>query len=592
MAEVPPDSDHSHFDQLGTIEVIVLRCRAKSLSDEERSTSASYTDGSVLNNTTDGGSHEKFGESPEVGDRRAKVEDAPEEDSAMPFGGLFDGAADEPHLVGLDREAPPSGYWSWTYHPQAAPPQRSQRHVHFDYGPQPAQVCPRVPTDQPQSSQPRSIPGARPPIYSQEDWQNVSSRGPPPHPNWNTVPPPNFSPAVNSGYDATGAYNQAPGLVSEPESQYRGQAGRQVSMQPPPVPGFAAWVPPGHSGPAYQDWTPHLPFGPWALQGVPPDGPSPYPPPPMPTPSFYPYNHNPMQGPGFASKCPTPAGGWGDGSQGNAWEKQGSQDPAKEENNQGDEAGNADNNNWGDSDNANNGEARNSAQGDNGWGNSWDGNNNDNEDWAKGADQSQLGDNNKSNGQNNDNQNSQHAQDWGGDGQTNQQGGILDTGTQNNQQGAPGWDGNKNNTNNNTTQNPFPAPGNWGTGPANAFTDTNALQVQSGQAPFQPRARKSRPLYGPHGAYYSVQTSASLGRVAEVEEEPPYDVPESVATQLGTTHQVQLGKGFMYVHSKATPQYIDYLEEPYARFIFKYRTKGRLSYCLSPSPLRDTPACY
>ena len=84
----------------------------------------------------------------------------------------------------------------------------------------------------------------------------------------------------------------------------------------------------------------------------------------------------------------------------------------------------------------------------------------------------------------------------------------------------------------------------------------------------------SRPLYGPHGAYYDLKPSGDVE--CDAPEEPRYDVPQSVATKLGSTKQVQPGKGYLYVKKRCVPEYIDPLTEPYARFIFHYRTKGQL----------------
>ena len=42
------------------------------------------------------------------------------------------------------------------------------------------------------------------------------------------------------------------------------------------------------------------------------------------------------------------------------------------------------------------------------------------------------------------------------------------------------------------------------------------------------------------------------------------------------TKQVQPGPGYMYVKKRCAPTYIDSFEEPYAKFVFKYRTKEQL----------------
>ena len=67
------------------------------------------------------------------------------------------------------------------------------------------------------------------------------------------------------------------------------------------------------------------------------------------------------------------------------------------------------------------------------------------------------------------------------------------------------------------------------------------------------------------------------GEPAPVEPEEPakYDVPQRVVDELeGSTKQVQPGPGYRYYKRRLVPEYIDTLQEPYARFVFLYRTKG------------------
>ena len=124
------------------------------------------------------------------------------------------------------------------------------------------------------------------------------------------------------------------------------------------------------------------------------------------------------------------------------------------------------------------------------------------------------------------------------------------------------------NTNANTsTQGQDP----WNTGPAIAQPD-EATFTSPQQAPTTATLDSGRSLYGPHGPYYD-RPDTSPGLPADAGEEPPYDIPADV----GTTHQVKSGQGYMYVHKRRSPEYLDTLEEPYARFVFKYRTKGESS---------------
>ncbi|KAL2431471.1 hypothetical protein ABEF95_009452 [Exophiala dermatitidis] len=85
-----------------------------------------------------------------------------------------------------------------------------------------------------------------------------------------------------------------------------------------------------------------------------------------------------------------------------------------------------------------------------------------------------------------------------------------------------------------------------------------------------------RALYGPHGAYYTSKALTAKAKGPDVEEEPRYDVPKAIADKLGASKQVQPGQGFIYTKKRCVPQYIDSLDEPYARFVFKYRTKEAL----------------
>ena len=90
-----------------------------------------------------------------------------------------------------------------------------------------------------------------------------------------------------------------------------------------------------------------------------------------------------------------------------------------------------------------------------------------------------------------------------------------------------------------------------------------------------------RQLFGPHGAYYATQFSTAVETDYDAEEEPKYDVPQAYISRTGSSQQVQPGKGYLYWKKRSHPDYIDNLEEPYARFVFKYRTKEQLQKELS-----------
>ncbi|RMZ85596.1 hypothetical protein DV737_g668, partial [Chaetothyriales sp. CBS 132003] len=86
----------------------------------------------------------------------------------------------------------------------------------------------------------------------------------------------------------------------------------------------------------------------------------------------------------------------------------------------------------------------------------------------------------------------------------------------------------------------------------------------------------SRPLYGPHGTYFAMKSPATVDTPCDAEEEPRYDVPQSRVNKYGTTKQVQPGKGYLYAKKRYSPKYIDDPNDPYARFVFIYRTKEQL----------------
>ena len=83
-----------------------------------------------------------------------------------------------------------------------------------------------------------------------------------------------------------------------------------------------------------------------------------------------------------------------------------------------------------------------------------------------------------------------------------------------------------------------------------------------------------QPLYGPYGAYFGPTSTHSARNKPIAGEEPRYDVPWHLFSVRGSTHQVQPGPGYKYLHKRLSPEYLESLEEPYARFVFKYGTSG------------------
>ena len=380
-------------------------------------------------------------------------------------------------------------------------------------------------------------------------------------------------------------------------------------MPPPPT-----WTAPHYAAPAVPGWTAPPAYPTWMLQY--PYGPGPgYPTMPGIMPPFFP---TPFQsrGSGYTMAQQIPVGCLPHGQGG----RQGSLDSAREENNENSISANQGNavtwsediNNAGsNAGNKNNGDGW--CKKDDAWASSGDGgqqsgnvNNNNNQgddSWANsgGQNQDQSGDSTWENsgqpagddtnkGNNWENNNSNNAQinevpnDWDNNASQDQP-------DQNNQQHDGAWDNKSNNANNNQNNNGWLVSGN-----NNQAQSTNWPQQPTGTSPVV-GARQSRPLYGPYGAYYSVRTATTdLDDQAQEEEEPPYDVPEPVAQETRTTYQVQPGKGYLYLHKRASPEYLDSIDEPYARFVFKYRTKGEsdcqdCKYCRFLETRQCTPAC-
>jgi hypothetical protein len=607
--QFPGDFDPTHFDQLGVIEVMVLRCRAKPGDD---SGSESLTHESIL------GEIDNFGQPLEdlaapdegSGNHQPTVADAPDEAEELAglAGVLIDGAADQPdhfrgngaadqpHRFGLDGEAPP-GYW--TYHPQPPPrheyrpENRLERRVHFDYGSPRAPYYPARAPSQQQNGPPREGYHGGPAGNGRSTWQYRPPTEYGGQSNWHAPQLAQTYPEKGGVGGVWGMPTDAPHGYREPtNNEYSDYDDTQHYIPPPNLPAAhtPAWTAPSYAGPGYPGWTPtptpsagYPVFIPQPQFGP---GPS-YPTTPMAYPPFYPAPYG-FQGPGYTMNYPGPAGGW----PGNQGGPSGGLDPAKEENNNQNDSGNqSGNNEWGGPSNGdkNNGNTGNKDTNATNWDNNGDNNNQPSGDntgttnWGdpqpEDQQQGQTGDNTENwpdnaNNTNNDQQ-QQTDQGWGDNGQTNDQQaqGNWDNSGQNNQtQGN--WD---NSGQINQTQ----GQGNWDNNNANdTIQPQQPQQDQSATGAPQLNPRSTRPLYGPYGAYYTSHacTTSLSGPAAEAEEEPPFDVPETIAADKGTTHQVQPGKGYLYVHKRASPEYLDGIEEPYARFVFKYRTKGTSRY--------------
>ena len=567
-----------------------MRCQAH-LDDEANDSAVSSaaesdilgegakTHGSTSDSDTDEGDGNKATNQKKGSTFQAHVADDDEADMGMGMMGIFDGpsdhyrdgpirdgvrpmpgwprTSDQPrHYYGPDayRWSPreyasaqytPPGYdstpsYRGTY-PQQPPQARTRKQVHFDHKGHDARD-PREYHD----------------TYDARSWSQESPRPAMPGPSesqhdayarWDDGDRYGDGAAYAEGYQG---YDQGHGRYSNrPFHHQPPPYGHQYAPHPsawpngfPPHPGTGMpWLPqhPGHAPPwphAYPNMPP-LPHGPPQYPGHHP-----------------PVSWVPPQGGGPPAAPPAQPP---DDSN-----KPGSLDPSRDQNNTQDDG-------WG-----NNGNNNNDKGGGGGWNDSGSNSNNQggNDSWNDGGNN-----NNAANGQA-DNWDAPDAttnagnsgdwqaagadkpadSSWGNDNNTKNDSGAQqawDSGTVSNTNGnSKGWD--------NNTATAQPAGGNtWGT------QDTGG-----GGGGVAASASGQRPLYGPHGAYYDVKPSGDVE--CDAPEEPRYDVPQSVATRFGSTKQVQPGKGYLYVKKRCVPKYIDPLDEPYARFVFRYRTKGQL----------------
>jgi len=191
-----------------------------------------------------------------------------------------------------------------------------------------------------------------------------------------------------------------------------------------------------------------------------------------------------------------------------------------------------------------------------GWNNDQTNNNNADDNWNK--DQTNNGNDDWNNGQNSNNKTNEN---WNND-QTNN--------------ANDDWNNGQNNNTNN----------NWNNGQANNSNPT----MDNTPTPAMPGKRS---LYGPYGAYFAPKVFAEAEVPANAEEEPRYDVPQAMVRDRGTSKQVQPGKGYLYNKKRCAPKYVDNMDVPYARFVFKYRTKEQIKketgieVTAEPSPNED-----
>lgn len=213
-------------------------------------------------------------------------------------------------------------------------------------------------------------------------------------------------------------------------------------------------------------------------------------------------------------------------------------------------------NDWNNTSNSN----QNGANND-GWNNNSNDNNNVNSqdnNWEQGNDNGNAGNSNNDDWvNNNDNNNNDNAanDDWGN---------TNSNSNNNNNNSGDSWG-----KNNNSAAQANTSGDNWIADGA----DNKAAQPAQESILEKDIARN---LYGPHGPYYSLRAINLDDPKPDAEEEPRFDVPKSIAAGRSSTKQVQPGPGYRYYKKSITPEYIDTLDNPYARFVFKYRTREQV----------------
>jgi hypothetical protein len=593
LDQLPSNMDRKHFEDLGKISVFVLRCRAKE-ETEVRSVSSSGVDDSILQTS------EPTDETPAEEHTPSSPEnpEITETEPDMLLGFMNDGAADV-HQFGLDGEGPGPAEqraWSWNT-PHQPPPARTGPSSGYVPGqPPPAQTRPygsyghpsgfaqpwqpqnAVSQEQPTGHRPQrrvhfndQVP-PQPSGYEASSQQfNGQNIGPnpsqsqereyPPQPGiYGYLPQSGFphqlpihGPASNTPANPTllhggmlNAHDHSRGFYLGPDSSY-----------PPPTPSYQ---PIGYGVPGYTGWPPaatHPAYGQPAWSGQFMQGPSHMTPPHLaaqfraPHPYQYPHSFY-ADGP-VAPMLPAASSYPGGGVWGPPPPKPGSQD----ENNQLDGQSNQN------QDGTSNAGVQSNDNNNQGWGNA-------------DTNKTPAGDS----GWNSNDTGAAQGGSWG-----NTDGGQTDTWNNTaTQTEAPtnDWNQSTNNTGqtntadstwNNSANTSNQVHDSWNTAPATTQPNEAALTLLQ-QAPVPATSAQGRPLYGPHGPYYDYpHTAADHGLKADAGEEPPYDVP----ADMPTTHQVKPGEGYMYIHKKRSPEYLDTLEEPYAQFVFKYRTKGKSS---------------
>lgn len=658
LNQLPSTVHRQHFNDLGTICVFVLRCRAKEEVDFKSSTSSEVDDSAL--------------QTPEPTDPTPSEDHAPsttaepqgdggEPDTLLGF--LNDGATDVCHF-GLDGEGPGPAEqkaWSWNtqrpspsarqgpsggYTPGQPPPaqnqpygnyghppgfarsgqpgpafsqsqpttHRPQRHVHFNdqlppqpsgYGAPSQQASGQDASGNAGQPQEREYPqqannvGHPPPSQFAHQVPNYApvhdgyvnpwlphagipnaqdhSRGFPAGTDWSYPAPMPNTQDFSRGFAAGGDWAYPPPVQHTQDHSRTVPAGENVSYLPP----MPSYQPVGYGVSSYPGWT-LAPITPaytqpaWPAQPMPAYGVPGFPTPPAFVPPSLPSRAHPNPQPTWqsspAASTPAPASSHpGGGVWGPPPTNPGSQDPAKDENNQldGQTYQNQDNtsNIGGQSNDNNNQDLANAANdgtqaGSSGW-------NNNEASGGQMNDWNNNGEGQTDNWNNTAGETEAPSHDWNQStanaGQTDNTGSPWNANASTNTQVQDSWDANANAS----TQ----VQNSWNAAAATAQPAEATFRFPQQDSPAAMPAQ-GRSLHGPHGPYYhTLHTSAGQRIQADAGEEPPYDVP----ADMPTTHQVKPGEGYLYVHKRRSPEYLDTLEEPYARFVFKYRTKGESS---------------
>ncbi|EEQ34932.1 conserved hypothetical protein [Microsporum canis CBS 113480] len=176
-----------------------------------------------------------------------------------------------------------------------------------------------------------------------------------------------------------------------------------------------------------------------------------------------------------------------------------------------------------------------------------------------------------------DNDNKSSGQDWLAQ--------NMDSG--NGDAPAAGWPSNNSNDNGRNNYNSQHAPL---TSPNNGYSNPQQVPSSPPPPPIIP-AQAQGPMWETPPPIQRVHTLITpFCQGPEASEPPLYTVPEQVAQERSLSHQVQVGKSSIYSHKIKVPQYIDTMEEPYAKFVFKYRVKGVIESEIGKSIERDVEA--